>query len=201
MAKKKSDEAKGQVLDAPATMKPEIVAFTIVGVSPLLQNNPENFIGAVADVGLASKKVYVDADEAKLRVYQNSDGQFCHPSDAFKRSMVKAVAGKKFGKAHATAVIKGAVFIVEQYSVIEDPKGEPAKKYTIDKRSCVVNKARVNRCRPCWANWQIKVALEIDTAIVSPEDVKVALQLAGRIIGIGDFRPEKGGGFGRFKVL
>ena len=46
----------------------------------------------------------------------------------------------------------------------------------------------------------MQVPLEIDTAILRPEQVDEALNLAGRIIGIGDYRPEKGGGFGRFSA-
>jgi len=199
MAKKdKADEQEGMA-GAPATMKPEIKTFLIVGISPLLQNNPANFIGADEDGGLGGgKKKYKDAEEAALRVYKDPDGAFCHPCEAFTKAMVKAVAGKKFGKMFATAAIKGAVFITEPFALIEDERGNPAAKYQIDKRPAVVGKARVPRCRPMWKPWRMRVAFEIDTAILRPEQVEESLALAGRIIGIGDYRPEKGGGFGRF---
>lgn len=188
-------------LNAPATMKPEIVTFTIIGISPLLQNNPANFIGkGDEDGGLVGKKTYNDEEEARLRLYLDPDGAHCHPCEAFTKAMVKAVAGKKFGKLFATSVIKGAVFITEPFALIEDENGRPATKYTIDRRPVVIGKSRVLRCRPCWKPWRIQVALEVDVAMVRPENVKEALSLAGRIIGIGDYRPEKGGGFGRFKV-
>ena len=112
--------------------------------------------------------------------------------------MVKAVGGKKFGKMFATAAIKGSVFIVEPFALILDAKGSAATKYTIDRRSVVIGKARVLRCRPMWPGWTMQVPLEIDTAILTPAQVCDAMNLAGRIIGIGDYRPEKGGGFGRF---
>lgn len=188
-------------LEGPATMKPEIVVFKIIGISPLLQNNPANFIGVDDGAGLgAGKKKYNDEEEAKLRVYLNGDGQFCHPCEAFTKAMVAAVAGKKFGKMFATAAIKGSVFIAEPFAVIEDANGKPATKYEIDRKPVVVGKARVLRCRPCWNKWTMKVALEVDTAILSPEQVRESLNLAGRIKGIGDYRPEKGGGYGRFRV-
>lgn len=187
--------------EAPATMKPEVVVFKVVGISPLLQNNPAEFIGSNDEGGITSgKKKYNDEEEARLRTYVSPDGFFCHPCESFTRAMVKAVGGKKFGKLFATAAIKGSVFIQEPFAIIEDADGKPATKYTIDRRPVTVGKARVLRCRPCWSNWKMKVALEIDTAILRPSDVKDALSLAGRIIGVGDFRPEKGGGFGRFRV-
>ena len=205
MAKRKSDTAEvddGGMTGSPATMRPEIVKFLITGLSPLLQNNPSEFIGANDAVGelTAGKKKYDDEEEARLRTYKDPDGAYCHPCEAFTKAMVKAVAGKKFGKMFATSTIKGSVFIVEPYALILDGNGKPATKYTIDRRPVVIGKARVLRCRPCWSTWRIDLALEIDTAILLPAQVEESLALAGRIIGIGDYRPEKGGGFGRFTV-
>jgi hypothetical protein len=201
MAKRKeeSDADNGTLAGAPSVMKPEIVTFTIIGRSPLLQNNPANFIGKTEESGLgSSKKVYNDEEEAKLRLYLDGDGQYCHPCESFTKAMVKAVAGKKFGKMFATSAIKGSVFIVEPFALILDAEANPATQYVIDRRSVVIGKSRVLRCRPMWTPWRMKLALEIDVAILSPPQVLDALNLAGRIIGIGDYRPEKSGGFGRF---
>lgn len=202
MAKRKvSEDSDVAVLDAPATMKPEIVVFNIVGISPLLQNNPASFIGVTGEAGLGSgKKTYNDEEEAKLRLYLDDEGAFCHPCESFTKAMVKAVAGKKFGKMFATSAIKGSVFITEPFAMLLDDKWKPLKDYTIDRRPVVVGKARVLRCRPTFKKWRVKLALEIDVAILRPADVKDALALAGRIVGIGDYRPANGGGFGRFKV-
>ncbi len=194
-------KVKAEIDNTPATMKPEIVTFTIVGISPLLQNNPSEFIGKEADDSLAAKKkVYDDKNEASLRVYRDPSGAHCHPCEAFTKAMVKAAAGKKFGKMFATAALKGSVFITEPYALLLDEHGKPMKEYTIDRRPVVVGKARVPRCRPCFPKWKMRIAFEIDTAILQAAQVRECLSLAGRIIGIGDYRPEKGGGFGRFTV-
>lgn len=199
MAKVK--ESGSVALDAPATMKPEIVVFTVVGISPLLQNNPTEFIGKDDDTTLvAGKKKYNDENEAAMRVYRDADGAIVHPSVAFVRAMVKAVSGKKFGKLKAPDAIKGAVFITEPFTPVEMPDGKPMEKYAIDKQPVIVGRARVPRCRPRYDQWRMRVALEIDTSILTAELVKQALSLAGRIKGVGDYRPEKGGGFGRFRV-
>jgi len=204
MTKRTEDVAENietMIAGAPATMRPKIIVFRVKGISPLLQNNLVNFIGVSEDPALAAgRKVYDDDEEARLRVYNDPDGAFCHPCEAFTKAMVRACSGKKFGKLTATSTLKGSVFITEPFALIEDEKGNPATKYTIDKRPVVVGKARVPRCRPCWPRWQMRVPLEIDTAILTREQVAEALSLAGRIVGIGDYRPEKGGGFGRFTV-
>lgn len=201
MAKAKADAEVNGGDERASVMKPEIVTFTIIGMSPLLQNNPAEFIGKdAADEMSRGKKVYKDDDEAALRVYRRADGSYQHPSESFVKSMLKAVSGMKFGKKFATQILKGSVFIVEPFCVIEDDKGRPATKYAIDRRPCVVGKARILRCRPCWHPWSMKLALDIDTALIQRSQVAQCLSLAGRTIGIGDYRPERGGGFGRFKV-
>jgi len=198
MAKKKEAPAT-QTLDAPPTMRPEFVVFNITGISPLLQNNPAEFIGKNEDSGITvGKKTYNDETEAALRVYRNEDGKYGHPAEAFLKAMVKAVAGKKFGKLFATSVIKGSVFVVEELGLILDGKGKLATEYAIDRRGVVIGKSRVLRCRPKWSPWGMQIVLEVDTAICPPQNVLDALSLAGRTVGIGDYRPEKGGGFGRF---
>lgn len=187
-------------LDAPPTMKPEIMTFKIVGMSALLQNNPANFIGQKDDEALGTKKNYDDEEEARMRLYPDDDGGYYHPTQAFIKAMVKAVAGRKFGKLFATKAISGSVFIAEPHSLILDAKGKPATRYAIDRQPAVVGKARILRCRPCWREWRMDIALDVDTAIISRQQVAESLSLAGRTIGIGDYRPEKGGGFGRFAV-
>lgn len=188
---------------APPAMQPAIVVFRIVGMSPLLQNNPAAFIGASSPGGLGQKPEYIDEDEARKRCYLDEDGRFVHPADAFRKAMIKAVAKLNFGKGKsAPAIIKGCVFCAEQFCVIEDGKGKPATKYEIDRRSVVnpSNKARVLRCRPVWSPWAMRLALELDMAFVEASHIRDALLLAGRKIGVGDYRPEKGGSFGRFTV-
>lgn len=195
-----SNNRIADAIEAPATMQREIVIFELVGLSPLLQNNPASFIGTEGDSGLASKKKYVDAEEAELRVYRDSDGDVCFPAGAIVRSMVRAATGRKIGATAATTLFKGAVFIVEPFAKVLDAKGNPISGYEIDRRPVVVGKARIPRCRPMFPKWALRVPLDIDTAVVSKANVHEALSLAGRIVGIGDFRPEKSGGFGRFTV-
>jgi hypothetical protein len=200
MTEKKEKEAVPDILST--LVKPEIIAFKIVGTSPLLQNNPAAFIGSTDKGALEGPKQYKDEEEARLRLYLDPDGNYCHPTEAFPKSMVKAVTGLKFGKMKMGApnVVKGCVFIPEPFTIILDEHGEPAKEYTIDRRSVVIGGARILRCRPCWSNWRMNLALEVDTAMMTPDWARQALALAGRIKGIGDYRPEKGGGFGRFRV-
>lgn len=184
----------------------EIVTFKIVGKTPLMQSNPATLCEEPDVAGLGVKKKYNDAEEAALRVYLNPDGQFVHPSAAFRKCMMTAVSGRKFGKKAARMVIAGAVFPVETECVILNGNGKPATHYEIDKQPAVVGKARIPRCRPKFFPWSILLPLELDAELITAEQTLEALRLGGRIIGIGEYRPDPSAGksgvgsFGRFSA-
>ncbi len=48
--------------------------------------------------------------------------------------------------------------------------------------------------------WAAEFTLRIDTGVISAEMVHQLLVEGGQRIGLGEFRPERGGPFGRFKV-
>lgn len=186
-------------LERSPLMQLEVVVFKLKGLSPLLQNNPAEFIGVKE--GLVGKKEYKDTEEANLRTYRDADGNYCHPSESIVKAIVRACSGKKIGKVTAGQLAKSALFAAEPYLTILGPDGEPMTEYSIDRRSVVIGKARVLRCRPCFANWTMSVPLEIDMSLLTKAFVAEFLRLAGRFPGIGDYRPEKGGSFGRFEVV
>jgi hypothetical protein len=56
------------------------------------------------------------------------------------------------------------------------------------------------RHRPKINEWCACFIIEIDRTLVDINMIHQLLTEGGRRIGIGDFRPEKGGPFGRFQV-
>jgi hypothetical protein len=56
------------------------------------------------------------------------------------------------------------------------------------------------RSRPCFKDWALEFQLDIEEEEIDPSVIKEVLDYAGKRVGIGDFRPEKGGSFGRFHV-
>lgn len=187
----------------------ELHTWRIVGVSPLLQNNPAGTMKSGSDVGgmSAGKKVYNDDEEAAVRVYRTADGDPMHPTAAFRSGMLEAAKGRKIGKTAARTIIAGSVFPAETEARLLDSKGKTAKTYTVHKCRVVVGKSGILRCRPQWTGWTCLLPLEVDTDFI--KDVGLitdVLNIAGRIVGIGDNRPDtsKGksgvGTFGRYKA-
>ena len=66
--------------------------------------------------------------------------------------------------------------------------------------SVKVTTSRITRTRPQFHNWSADVLIQYDTTQAHESDVIRWMETAGRIIGIGDWRPEKSGIFGRFSV-
>ncbi len=197
----------------------EIARFRVRGLSPLMQNNPANFItDDSAEGGIsAGKKVYDSEVEAALRCYpdhwENMDdpdtkvtavGPFGHPAASFRRSMMTAGTGRKIGKKAARMIIAGAVFPVHENVTIITEKGKPITEYEMDKRSVVIQKSRILRVRPKFWPWFVDLDLEVDRDFLSMEQVLEVLNISGRIIGVGEFRPDPSGGksgigtFGRY---
>ena len=67
----------------------------------------------------------------------------------------------------------------------------------LDMRPVVVNRARVVRIRPAFKpGWSLDFEIEVLDDQLHPELIHDILMLAGKTVGIGDFRPK----FGRFMV-
>ena len=54
--------------------------------------------------------------------------------------------------------------------------------------------------RPCIEKWQLTFQLYIDETMIDPRLVRGVIDRAGRMVGLGDYRPQCKGSFGRFAV-
>jgi hypothetical protein len=68
----------------------------------------------------------------------------------------------------------------------------------LDRRSVVVSQARVICYRPKFVSWNTTFSLLYDENVLDVNQLKQSIDNAGMFVGIGGFRPEKGGTFGRF---
>jgi hypothetical protein len=59
---------------------------------------------------------------------------------------------------------------------------------------------RVKRCFPLIPSWEGTVAFHILDDVIDPDTFARVIEVTGQFIGIGRFRPEKGGFYGRFSV-
>ena len=75
------------------------------------------------------------------------------------------------------------------------------KKYGLDIRTVVIQRNRVPKIRPMIENWKAKFEIEYDeTLIGNPDLIRQILEDAGKRVGLLDFRPQRSGTFGKFKI-
>lgn len=65
----------------------------------------------------------------------------------------------------------------------------------------VVQRNRILRTRAKFDEWGLIFTVEVDQELVDREQLALWLDIGGRRIGLGDWRPEKSGSMGRFSVV
>jgi hypothetical protein len=171
------------------------IQVTIKGTSPLLMHR---FPMAGADE--PSKKRTGSPDwraEAEKALYKDEKGVIYQPSSHLEGSLKNAAKSFKIsGKRGATySKLLGATVEVLPHAI-------PHKitKYEIDAQPVVVQRARIIRYRPRFDEWELDFTLTLSDDQLPIEVMKMILDYAGAYVGIGDFRPQRGGKFGKFMV-
>lgn len=169
----------------------------IKGITPLLQNKPEMY---GFDVQWIEKKASTDTDKETLKkLYINNKGLIYQPSTHFEGCLMEA--GKKIkvkGQGKSTySKLFGSMVSIEETEIVH-----LNQKYEIFKTT-VVNpntKGRMISLRPMIKDWEVEFNITFEDEI--PADViKEAFEIAGKYIGVGDWRPAKKGKFGKFQVV
>jgi hypothetical protein len=139
---------------------------------------------------------------AAFHAYINKDGEYFMPPDHFKQSFIK---GGAFVKAKVGNTTKSMKNIVAGMWRIQE-REIPFRKFDeVDTRSAVNKnvKARIIVHRPLWNEWDAEFTLLIDDDSrngVTVETINSIISYAGRYLGVGSYRPEHTGEFGRFEL-
>lgn len=182
------------------------VNVEIEGIAPLMQHRYP--VPDLATLGKGNKKNTGATDytqEWREYLYANAAGQIYQPSAHLEGALTKAatnfkVTGKR-GKSYKD-LFAGNVFIdppeiLHGYQVPEELDADGDKPLYLDMRPVVVQRARVVRIRPTFkAGWKLAFTINVIDDDINAETVNDVLTLAGKTVGIGDFRPK----FGRFMV-
>lgn len=187
-------------------MSVEQVVYVVTGTSPCLMHNPASMKSQGSEMKNAKTVIPTQEAEAQAGLYINDHGHLYIPSIALRNSLMGAGVGKKIGKQTAWKMIACGAFTVEAECPLVNPKtGKPLTTYSKINVARVVlgagkNAKGIVRARPQIDQWQTKIVLEIDDDFISKEQVLQLFQLAGRMIGILDWRPERKGSYGRYSV-
>lgn len=171
------------------------VKVELTGLSPLLMNSPSQMMEESTQKVTMKTQKHDHEKEADKLAYKKKDGELYIPATAIKGALINASSFKKIGKYAAKSIIAGGVFI------LEPEIGLGTKKYSIDKRTVVIQRARVVKARPMVEKWKVNFELSYNENIIGdPGIIETILIDAGTRIGLLDFRPQKTGSFGMFEV-
>lgn len=124
-------------------------------------------------------------------IYYTEDGRYGFPAVAFKGAMVSAA---RFVDGLNMTFMRGAVFINGEFVPIE---GEPQMREDMVR----LNGSTADiRYRAGFTKWAADLPITINANTLTVQQVADILNLAGFSVGVGEWRPEKNGQYGRFRV-
>ncbi len=172
------------------------IALEVEGTADLIQNNfGQKSIEQMLrkHMGLSvqreNKRPREVLEGAKIK---NVEGRICIPAQAFKSAMLSAsvqVKGlKKMQLRTQLFVVGAAVPITYQ---VETPRMDMV-------RTAGIGRAPDVRFRPAFGGWKARVVIQYADTLATQTVVDL-LHRAGKV-GVGEWRPEKNGTFGTFRV-
>jgi len=188
--------------EAIETGLPYIVNVTIEGSADLLLHawNCEA-IQEKADSkkGSAAKK----SDNLESYVRRDEHGVICLPSEYLRMAIVGAAKFRQDPRSprkSAMDLYKAALVSLKPLAPITTVVGELPKVWDYEHRCRVqIQRNGITRCRPAFREgWRAEIPLLVNLPeYVGPKDLNDVIAAAGRLIGVGDFRPS----YGRFQII
>lgn len=181
--------------------------YQIQGVAPILLHNVQ-MADPLSEISklikeVSSKRKKTEADHAELArlewyggLYLDKDKHIVIPGENIESMLVAAAKKNKLG-----SQFKAAIYSDGNWPLIYDGPKDIDKLWDcgkfINKTSVKIQQARIIRTRPMFSNWQLKFSVHYLSDTIDVKQLNEAVVIAGRIIGLCDWRPR----FGRFEVI
>ena len=182
----------------------KLIECEIRGVTPLLIHR---FSEDAEQSGSTRRTLVAQRDPREIAAkaaYIAPDGTYYFNALSITACMANAGANHKLKGTRRTLrfVVPSSVRMMSDAITILNGEGRPATQFEVDARPVTIpaTKGRVMRYRPRFDNWGARFTLQVDELSLPVEDAHRLLSEAGQSFGIGDFRPEKRGPFGTFRV-
>lgn len=150
-----------------------------------------DFLGALYVMGKAPK-----LKESKGETY--AVGQFGFPAGGVKKCAVsgcRSISGIAMTEARAAFHVVGT----QPENLVEILSAAPRMREDVVRLSGPRPVADI-RFRPEFEDWSMKLTIRYDTKILSPSQIANLFNQAGFSVGLGEWRPERGGDHGMFEV-
>ncbi len=174
------------------------IRVKIKGITPLLMNK---FVEDKEPFRSRRKPTKEELfEEAKKHAYINEKGELYIPASAVAHCILNRAKELKAGGKNLASYLKGTFFIEPN----EIPLGK--KDFEVDVRRAVIQRNAILKARAKVFPWEAEFYIIYDKATFPiPLDeipkLRFLIDQAGYKFGLLDYRPEKGGEFGRFEVV
>lgn len=173
----------------------QTVTFKLVGDSPLIvhawsEKAKKQMLDKQMKKATKAKEAKDPEADYKACFYYTESGDYGFPTIGVKAAMVSACRflGMKMTEARGAFHIDGEMLRVE---------GEPRMRE--DMVRVGMGTADI-RYRPEFPEWSILAPIKFNAGVISAEQIANLLNTAGFGVGLGEWRPEKNGSYGRFHV-
>jgi hypothetical protein len=185
-------------------MNRNVAEFYVLGSTPLIMNRlsekaKRELMYPSAPKTRADKATKLKHDpvaEYRAAAYLNSDSTrpayFHGPAAWFKKALSNAgldmpgAAKAKLERLTAVTSTQIDIFGLPSLSAtpVRDARGTPDIRF-----------------RPIFAEWACIVQIDYISSLLREQDISALFAAAGLIVGVGDNRPQKGGAFGKFRLV
>ncbi len=189
--------------------------ITIKGTEPLLQHNgaanldtrsPLNqerseIVRRLRSDRTASDEARLSELDCQLALWLDDNGRPTIPKAALRTmletSAKKLKQGPRVREGLMVTAVEAFEYDTKQYGTTRKRLGKTTQFQT----AVVVNRNRLLRTRAKFDEWACTFVVECDDAQVDQRHLKSWLDIGGRRIGLGDWRPERSGTYGRFQMV
>lgn len=180
------------------------ITIKVEGVSPLLMNA---FTDEAAEQATRGNKGSATGDrgtpreQAEAVLYKNERGQIGIPQPNMFTCLVEGGKFFKIGRSKVTtqrsSLIPAVMLIREPFIPLQHE--EP---WDVDTRPVRIpaTGGRILRYRPSFEKWGLEFHVELDDELLGLKLFRDIADAAGKRVGLGDFRPDTKGPFGKFVV-
>ncbi len=189
----------------------QILTYRFSGISPLLMSSIQSVGKTLPALKIGTQPNDGDLEKvAEAMAYRDDDGSLYVPTAALRSSLLSGCTGQKIAGSRTgpAKLFQATIFEGEDRSTLVDSDGAVITDYAVQVDSGVngSTKARVLVVRPRIDDWHINAAFELDDEF-APSNIEQFLDSvltiwnrAGRAIGVGAWRPQCKGRYGRYSV-
>jgi hypothetical protein len=181
------------------------IKVRLEGVTPLICNkfSDEKMLAATAGTRSNYKgKNGTPLEDAESKLYTGDNGELIIPNVNIFTSIADAGKFHKMGRKQVTTQKSSLLYAFASIEEIKIPI-DHKQPWKVDTRPVCIppgSGQRVLINRPMFDDWALEFTLAIDEQMVNEKFMREIVDTAGKCIGLGDYRPDRKGPYGKFVV-